>query len=167
MPHGYVTPVAFSVPFETEPDRSNNFPAEYDNAQLAIEYAKQNAEGFPRAGIPLIYNGTLSNNDYISYSNLTPSVPIPWAVKTKIKEVTWSNKSGRSNRSFNLEIYKLIGTTQTLVYTLSVSHSAYHYGYWSGLDIVFNAGEAMRMKYKDTGKNCSDLVVVPWFSRIV
>ncbi len=163
----HVTPHAWTVPFETEPSRSNGFPIDVETTQEAIEYAKLYAEGFPRAGVPCIYNGTLSNNDWISYSNLTPSVPIPWAVSTKIHEITWSNKDSRDNRSFNLEIYKLVGTTQTLVTTLTVSNSTYHYGYWSGLSITFNAGEALRMRYKDTGLNCSDLVIVPWFSRIV
>ena len=159
--------IAQETPFESEPGRPNGFPSFIEDSQEAIEYAKQYAEGFPRAGIPCIYNGTLSNNDWISYSNLTPDVPIPWAVSTKIHEITWANKSSRSDRSFDLEIYKIVGTIQSLVTTLSVSNSTYHYGYWSGLSITFNSGEALRMRYKDTGKNCSDLVVVLWFSRVI
>lgn len=161
----YITPHAWTVPFEGDLDRGNGFPEDL-STQEAIEFAKQNAEGFPRAGIPLIYNGTVSNNAWISYSNLTPNVPIPWAVKTEIKELTWANQDSRDDRDFDLEIYRVQGNTQTVIATLSVRNSQYHYGYWSGLSYVFEAGEALRIRYKDQGKNCADLCLVPWFSRV-
>jgi hypothetical protein len=83
-----VSQVAWSTPFETDIDRGNGFPDTIPNVQEAIEYAKLNAEGFPRAGLPLVMNSTVSDGDWISYSNLTPTVPIPFATKTKINEIT-------------------------------------------------------------------------------
>lgn len=160
----YTFQIARTVPFETD---NNDFPPSVEEVQTAIEYAKQNAEGFPRAGIPLIFNGTITNNDWISYSNLTPSVPIPWAVKTKINELTWANSETRDNRSFDLQIFKLVGSVQTLVKTLEVRNSPEHFGYWENIDVTFNPGEAMRIRYIDKGKNCADLCLVPWFSRVV
>lgn len=141
----------------------NDFPSTIEEVQSAIEYAKQNAEGFPRAGLPLIYNGTVSNNDWVSYSNLTPDVPIIFPVNTKLNELTWANNN--NDRDFDIEIYREDGTTYLTKF--EVRNSTNNYGYFEDIDLTFTAGTGMRIKYIDQGKNCRDLCLVPWISRIV
>jgi len=163
MANPYINQVAQSVPFESEPTRLNGFPDTVLTTQDAIEYAKQNAEGFPRAGIPLIFNGTAGNGDWISYSNLTPNVPIIFPVKTKLSELTWANNNG--DRDFDLEFYEQDGTTY--IDKLEVRNSPEKYGYFENMTYIFDAGTGLRIKYIDQGKNCKDLCVVLWISRIV
>jgi len=155
--------IAATVPFEAD---GTNFPTSIKECQSAIEYAKQNAEGFPRAGLPLVYNGTLGNGDWISYSNLTPDTPIVFPVRSKIKEVTWANDPSRDNRDFDLEFYRNGEAAGDLYWTYQVRSSAEHYGFVDGRNDIFEAGDFMRIKYIDQGLNCADLVVVIWFSRI-
>ena len=156
---GSPTQVAESVPFEDE-----NFTSK--NTQDAIIEAKQNAEGFPRAGIPLINNGVQGNGDWIAYSNLTPSVEIIFPVKTKLNEITWSND--RDDVEFDLEIYKN-GTSDPgdKVATYNINSSTNERsGFIDGISLEFEAGDWIRIKYIDQGTNTSDLVILLWISRI-
>lgn len=142
---------------------TNGFTA--TNVQAAIEEAKANAEGFPRAGIPLVSNGVVSNNQWISYSELTPDTKIVFPVKSKINEITWANTN--LNCDFDLLFYKNGTGAGELFYTLQVRASNPGYGYVSGLAYTFAAGDYMKIKYVDQGQNASDFVLVPWVSRIV
>lgn len=154
----YHTPVAPAIPFEDA-----GFAA--DNVQAAIIEAKQNAEGFPRAGISLISNGTQGNGDWVTYSELTPDVVITFPVNTKINELTWANS--KTGVNFDLEFYKNGIAAGNLFYTFSVPDSgAVNYGYVASLNYTFSAGDYMRIKYIDQGNNTSDLVVTVWISRI-
>jgi hypothetical protein len=156
-----VNPVAESVPFD---NGSNGFTA--DNTQKAIEEAKTNAEGFPRAGLPLIANGTVSNNQWIAYSELLPNTPIgPWAVNVKLQEISWSNTN--TNVAFSLEFYKNGTAPGNLFYTMTVTSPNSGYGYVSGLNYSFVAGDYVRIKYIDQGTNCADFGLILWISRIV
>lgn len=156
----YKSPVADEVPFNND---GNGFNSE--DTQSAIEEAKQNAEGFPRAGIPLINNGTQGGGDWISYSNLTPNVEIIFPVKTKLNELTWGNS--RDNVTFDLEIYKNGTTSGDLVRTLSITSSVnIKSGFIDTIDETFEAGDWIRIKYISQGTNTSDLVVLLWISRI-
>lgn len=151
------SPVPEAIPFEDPIFTS-------DNVKDAIVEAKNTAEGFPRAGIPLINNGTQSNNDWIAYSNLTPAVKIVFPVKTKLNEVTWANS--RTSVEFALEFHKNGTTAGDIFYTYTVSSGSQNYGYVDGLSYTFDAGDWIRIKYDDQGTNTSDLVVLLWISRI-
>ena len=137
-----------------------------DNTREAIIEARDSAAGFPRAGLPLIQNGTMGNNDVISYSNLTPNTPIVFPVTTKINEVTFANN--RNSVEADIEIWKG-GFSGILIKTLNINTG-------SGVktqvfdlnadNITLNAGELLQLKYKDQGTNARDMVLVLWISRV-
>jgi hypothetical protein len=154
----FKTDVAGSIPFD---NASNGFVAE--DTQAAIEEAKQNAEGFPRAGLPLLANGTVSNNQFISYSELLPNTPIgPFPVKLKLNELMWSNTN--LNVSFSLQFF--LNGSAIPFYTYSTVNDADGMGYASGLSYLFAAGDYIKIKYIDQGTNCADLGLVLWISRV-
>lgn len=154
---GFITQVAKSIFFSDSAFTSKN-------AQDAIIEARNTAEGFPRAGLALVQNGTQGNNDWVSYSNLTPDAKITFPVKTRINEVTWANQ--KTSVEFDLEFYKNGTTAGDIVYTYSVSSGGLDYGSQDSVNIEFDVGDWLRIKYKDQGTNTSDLVVVLYFSRI-
>ena len=148
---------AESVKF-SDPDFSS------DNVRDAIKEAKQNAEGFPRAGIRSFYNGTMSNNEWLGPSDLLPNTPlVVFPVKTKLKEITWSNQ--RPNVEFHIEFRKN-SRTDPIFYTLTVTDPNSGFGFVSGLDFVFDPGETIHAQYKDDGQNASDFDLIIWISRI-
>lgn len=148
-----------NMPFSTDGFTS-------DNVKSAVEEVKTYSQGFPRAGIVLVFNGTVGNNDWISFSSLTPDTPIVFAVKTKLEEFSWSNNVSNNGRSFDLEFYKNGITSNDLIYTYSVRDSENSYGYASGLEYTFNPGDYLRIKYVDQGLNCSDMNITLWVSRL-
>jgi hypothetical protein len=157
---GSPSAVAQSVPFS-----ATGFTAK--NVKDGIIEAKQNAEGFPRAGISLVMNGTVSNNSWVTYSELTPNVPIVFPVKTQLKEISFANNT--NNVQFDLEFYKNGIAGGNLIYTWSVNTGAginYKYADLSSQNLIFNAGDWIRLLYKDTGTNASDGVWVLWIARI-
>jgi len=157
MRRGNNTQVADSVPFE-DPDFTS------ENVKDAIVEAKQNAEGFPRAGIRATSNGGLSNNEWIGPTELLPNTPLLVApVNLKINEITWGNAN--SNVSFNIQ-FRLVSKTGTIFHTLSVSSPNPGYGFESSVNYELSAGQAIYAQYKDTGTNCSDLDLILWVSRI-
>lgn len=152
--------VAEGVPFE-----GDNFTS--DNVQDAIIEAKENAEGFPRAGLALVYNGTLGDGDLISYSNLTPEVPIVFPVNTKLNELTFANN--RNSVECDLLIYDGGVSGGTLIKTVSVSTGAgvnYQSFDLNADNLTFNAGDFIQIEYSDQGTNARDMVVTLWISRI-
>lgn len=153
-------PVAESVPFE-----SSEFTS--DNTQDAIIEAKQNAEGFPRAGISLVYNGTLGGGDFISYSNLTPDVDIIFPVNTKINEITFAND--RSNVDGSVEIFKNGTAPANLLTTIDISTTGGGRSKFfdlNSLNINLIAGEFLKLRFIDQGINPRDAIFVLFFSRI-
>lgn len=136
------------------------------NVQDAIIEAKQNAEGFPRAGIALIQNGSMGDNDLVSYSNLTPDTDIVFPVKTKLNELTFANSN--TSVECDLEIYKNGTGGGNLIDTLNISTGGSRNAYFdlNADNITFEAGDYMKIIYKDQGTNASDMVVVLWISRI-
>lgn len=158
----FTSQVAESIPFDTT---NNNFPPDKDNVQLAIEHAKQNAEGFPRAGLRSFYNGTMGDNDWLGPSELLSNTPLAvFPVDVRINEITWGNS--RSDVSFDIE-FRRGSKTGPIVYTLSVTPSNPGYGYVTGVNVDFTPGESLWAQYKDTGLNAADMDLVLWISRIV
>jgi hypothetical protein len=153
------TSVAESTPFD---NTGNDFVS--DNVQDAIEEAKQNAEGFPRAGIRGVYNGTVGNNNWLGPSELLPNTPfVVFPVNTKLNEITWSNQT--SNVAFRIE-FRTVSKTGTIFYTMQVTSPNPGYGYISGLNFTFSPGDVIYAQYLDDGTNCSDMDLILWISRI-
>lgn len=153
--------VAESIPFDND---TNDFVA--DEVQGAIEEARETAAGFPRAGLALVQNGTMSNNDLISYSHLTPNTPIVFPVNTQLNEVTFSNN--RTSVECDIEIWRGEVGVGTLLITLNVNTGAGRtelFDLNSG-NFTFIAGEQIQLRYIDQGTNARDMVIVLWISRI-
>lgn len=153
-------PVAEGVPFD---NATNGFTS--DEVQSAIEEAKQNAEGFPRAGCRSTYNGTVGNNNWLGPNELLSNTPLAiFAVKTKLNEITWSNSNG-SDRQFHIE-FRRGSKTGTIFYTMTVTSPNDGSGYVSGLNYEFDPGETIWAQYIDDGNNCADMDLILWISRI-
>lgn len=151
--------VADSVPFD---NTGNGFSS--DNVQEAIEEAKQNAEGFPRAGIRSTYNGTVSNNQWLGPSELLANTPlVVFPVNTKLNEITWSNQT--TNVQFRVQFRKG-SRTGAIFYTLTVTSPNPGYGFVSGLTETFAPGDTIHAQYIDDGTNASDMDLILWISRI-
>jgi hypothetical protein len=156
--------IALSTPFDNS---TNGFIA--SDVQAAIEEAKQNAEGFPRAGLSLTANGTVSSGNWITYSELLSNPRILFPVKIRIKEMTWVN-SNVNLGAFTLEFYKngqVNPTNLIFTYTAPAADRTAGYGYyvWSS-NIDFNDGESLYIKYvKPSGTSLADLALVVWIAR--
>jgi len=151
--------VANDTPFDNS---SNGFVSE--STQEAIEEAKQNAEWFPRAGIRITSNGTVSNNQWLGPNELLPNTPLLVSpVSLKINEITWANPT--SNVQFHIEFRKG-SKTGSIFYTLTVTSPNSGYGYITGLNHTLNPGDTVWAQYKDDGRNANDLDLMFWISRI-
>jgi len=81
--------------------------------------------------------------------------PIP----TSLQEITYTNRN--NNVDFDLKFYKNGTTPGDLFYTYSVTNGS-PFGYTLGLNFSFAPGDYIRIKYKDQGRNTSDLALVLW-----
>lgn len=156
------TPVAEQIPFDND---GNGFVSE--EAQSAIEEARDSAAGFPRAGLALVQNGTMSDNDLISYSHLTPQTPIVFPVNTQLNEITFSNN--RNSIECDIEIWDGEVTTGTLIKTISVNTGGSGKTQVFDLNadnLTFTAGDFIQLRYINQGTNARDMVIVLWISRI-
>lgn len=155
----YASPVAKAIPFDNS---TNGFLSE--ETQAAIEEAKQNAEGFPRAGMRSTYNSTISANSWLGPSELLPNTPLMVApVALKINEITWSNQT--TNVQFRIQ-FRLNSRTGTIFYTLTVTSPNTGSGYVSGINFNLAPGDTIHAQYLDDGQNASDMDLVLWVSRI-
>jgi hypothetical protein len=151
--------VARTVPFDNS---TNGFVS--TETQSAIEEAKQNAEGFPRAGMRSTYNGTVSGNQWLGPNELLPNTPlIVFPVATKLNEITWSNQT--TNVAFRIQ-FRRNSRTGTIFYTLTITSPNSGFGYVSGLNFTFSPGDTIHAQYLDDGTNVSDFDLILWISRI-
>jgi len=160
-----ITEVAKSVPFDNS---TNGFVS--TDTQAAIEEAKQNAEGFPRAGLSLTANGTVGDLAWITYTELLANPRILFPVKTRLKEYTWVN-SNTNIRALQYKFYKNGQLAGNLVYTdtPSTTDRTNGYGYLSfPSNVDFNPGESLyvQVDYTAAGTSLSDLALVIWISRL-
>lgn len=159
MKYNYTTPVAKNVPFD---NTSNGFTS--DSTQEAIEEAKSQAEGFPRAGIRSIANGTVGSNQWIGPTELLPNTPLLVApVSLKINEITWSNQN--TNVAFRIQ-FRLNSKTGTIFYTLTVTSPNSGSGFVSNVNYTLNPGDVIYAQYLDDGTNASDMDLILWVSRV-
>jgi hypothetical protein len=165
MSHVTVTQVAKSTPFD---NASNGFVS--TDTQGAIEEAKQNAEGFPRAGLPLLYNGTVTNGNFITYSELLSNPRIVFPVRIRLKEISWNN-SNVNLGAFTFEFYKngtAVGN-RVYTYTAPAADRTAGFGFFAfPTNLDWNAGDVLYVKYvKPSGTSLADLALVIWIARLV
>jgi hypothetical protein len=159
------TPVAKAVPFDNS---ANNFVS--TDTQAAIEEAKQNAEGFPRAGLPLTANGTVGDLAWITYTELLANPRIVFPVNTRLKEFTW-NSANVNIRATNFKFYKngQAGGNLIATRTAPAGERTAGFGYYVfPTDLDFAAGDSLyvQVDYTAAGTSLSDLALVIWISRI-
>lgn len=146
---------------------TNGFAAK--RVQEAIEEAKATAAGLPRLTLILTNNGTVSNGQWITYSELLSNKRILFPVKTRIKEISWVNANTNLG-AFNFEFYKNgqeVGN-KVLTYVAPSGDRTLGYGYYvltSNLD--FNAGDSLFVKnVRPSGTALADLALTLWVERI-
>lgn len=154
-----ITPVSKAVPFDNS---TNGFTA--TDAQAAIEEAKQNAEGFPRAGVRSTYNGTVGADSWLGPTELHPNTPLLVApVTLKLNEISWSNQT--VNVQFRIQ-FRTVSKTGTIFHTITVTSTNPGYGFVTGINFTLNPGDTIWAQYKDDGTNCSDMDLILWVSRV-
>lgn len=149
------TPVAASVPFDND---TNGYAAE--DVQAAIEESKITAVALPRYAIVTTFNGTVSNNQWLGYSNLLPgdSVPIIIPSNAVLKEISFSNV--RNNVNGDLVLYRNGTAAGDIITSIPVDNIR------SGVFLVnlsFQTGDALRGRWVETGTNPNDLSLVYFF----
>lgn len=153
---------AFNVRFKCDPDRINGFTKR--NVQEAVEEARSSAEGLPRFTIRCTYNSTLPNNQWIGPNELMPDTPIlTIPLSVQLNEITWSNKN--TNRVFIIEFYKNGKLAGDLFHTLTVPSPNPGYGYVTGLNYSFSAGDVIYAKSYTTASP-SDTDLILWIKRV-
>jgi len=129
------------------------------DAEEAIKEVKAGADAKPRYTVPCIMNGIMGNDDWITYSNLTPDSEIVVPFDSILEEVTYANS--RNSVEFDIEFYKntRVGTPYATREVRSGSEN-------NGIIVTndsFAAGDRLNMKYKDQGTNAADLVLMVFF----
>lgn len=120
MPAPFTTPVSFSVPFESEPERNNGFNSK--NAQEAIEEALALAISNDRFLVLAQYNGNAGNGRVLEFFEGIDSedAPIFFDAGTNVISISVATTSGGSSGSF--EFFDPINDPglNTPLYTLSM-----------------------------------------------
>ena len=149
------TDVAQSIPFDND---TNGFISE--DVQEAIEEVEALASPL-RVPINLVYNGTLSNGDFIGYSNLLPgdATPVIVPITGSFVEFTWSNNTASADFALEFRRNTTVGTpfftwsvdnTQTAAVVLPTPEP-------------FTIGDEIYVKYVDEGTNARDAAIVLLF----
>lgn len=152
MPAPVIFQVSRSMPFDNE---TNGFVS--DNAQEAIEEARIQAEGKPRSIITLINNGSLVNNQWITFSELLPDSVIIFPFAVRITDFTWCNAN--ANVSLSFEFYKNGTAVGNRYRTQAIVSGTARYGYYNNWADNFVAGDVLRIKYIKTTNTVSDLSI--------
>jgi hypothetical protein len=159
MINGFISQVAQSTPFDKS---TNGFSA--SNVQSAIEEAKATATGLPRFCVSGVYNGTVGGGTWLGPNELLPNTPfVVFPVNTKLTEISWSNQT--SDVQFRIQ-FRLNSRTGTILHTITVTSTNPGYGYVTGLNYTFSAGDTIHAQYLDDGQNCSDMNLMLWLARI-
>lgn len=140
-------------------------PSGSDLTSTNVEDAIKEAADVANAAvftIPLIYNGTLSGTQFVSYSNLTPNSPIVIPVNSVFVGFTYSNANTGADYTMNFRNNTNAGTpfftvskvnTQFFAETLITPES-------------FTAGDFISVEYVDDGTNSNDGVWVLTFKAV-
>ena len=147
--------VASSTPFDND---TNGFSS--DNVQDAIEEVQDIAAPL-RVPIPLVFNGTVSNGNWIGYSNLLPgnTTPIVAPITGSFVGFTWSNQNASADFALT---FRKNSTGATPFFTWSVDNTL-----TASIDLptpeTFTAGDTIFIQYIDEGTNASDATLVLLF----
>lgn len=150
-----VSPVARAIPFD---GTGTTFTS--TDTQSAIVEAKNIAVGLPRYTLLGVFNGIVSDGNWLSYSNLVPgdTVPILIPVKCSLKEVTFYNINSASGR---LDFYRNGTLAENIFDSLSITNSTS--GTKANFTQIFNLGDTLRARWVDLGTNPNDAVIVYFF----
>ena len=117
----FTTPVAFSTPFESEPERNNGFASK--NVQEAIEEALSSAISNDRYLVLCQYNGNGNAGRLLEFYNGIDSddAPLHFNGQTVVTSIISSTTSGGSNA--NIGFYDKFNdpTLSTPLYTLDMN----------------------------------------------
>lgn len=160
----FTFPVAAATPFdgtETVDGALVTPPFDAENVRDAIIEARSTAPGKSRVSINLQHNGTLSDNFWHGYqstisSDTTPIV-IPW--NCILKEYTFS--ANRTSMDGRLDFY-LNGTGGgDVIYSIqfnNVNRTLIDFP-----ELVFNAGDLLRLRWVAQGQNPRDVSSMLFF----
>jgi hypothetical protein len=153
----YSNQVSRGTPFDNS---TNGFTA--TQAQAAIEEARDTAPGFARASITCVFNSTISNNQWLGFSDQLPgdAVPIriPWNCILKEIAVSWKALSVDGQMRF---FKNGLVDPGNVVYTETFSNQDDGRVFYP--DIPFSAGDLLRGRWIDQGQNPSDMALVYFF----
>lgn len=144
----FTFPVAQATPYD---NTDSGLAAE--NVKDAIDEASAQAS-VAVFTIPLVYNGTLSADTFISYSNLTPNTPVIVPINSEFVAFTFSNSRATADYTIEFRRNTNIGTP---FYSVSQTNTQF---FADTLPIaeLFNAGDFISVKYVDDGGNANDAV---------
>ena len=160
---GDLSPASEAIAFLQYPDDAANIkftPTDdisENTVQEAIGSGVSTALNTPRFSIPLIYNGTVSNNEFIGYSNLLPgdATPIVIPIDSFLEEYTFSNN--KTTADFTIELRRN-GTTATVFNSVSKVNTQQFVE--TGINQVFDQGDNIYVKYIDDGTNAQDVTIL-------
>jgi len=163
----FITNVAESTPFEPNrnPDTNGQVGTiDRDETQSAIEFVFNNAPGkLARFTLTLLNNGTLSNGQRITYSELLPNAQIIVPKRSRLKEAVFDNS--RSNADWEIDFYRYTKasnyTSGTLIYTWSPGDNTKNAVI--ARNDLFEAQDEIRCIYRDIGRNASDASLILYF----
>lgn len=155
----------------TTPVQNNGFVS--NNAQAAIEEAKNIALSKSRFTIVCTFNSSVGNNNWLGYSELMPGnqVPIRLPIKCRLREISFSYARssllgipiGSDQVDGQFKLFKNGLTDPTdVVHTEQFTNQAGGKQV-TGLSLDFNAGDFMVGRWIDQGDNPSDLAIVYYF----
>lgn len=129
----------------------------YDNVQSAVDNVGDLVAPL-RVPITLVHNGTLSNGDWIGYSNLLPgdATPVIAPLTGVWSGFTWSNN--KTTADFALE-FRVGSTGATPFFTWSVDNTQSAFVEFPTAQAV-TAGDKVFIKYIDEGTNAADAAIV-------
>jgi len=164
-----LSPASEAIAFLKYPDSATNIvftpttEISENTVQEAIGAGVSTALNTPRFSIPLVYNGTLSNNEFIGYSNLLPGdvTPIVIPIDCVMEEYTFSNS--RSTADYTIELRK--NSTTAIVFN-TVSKTNTQTFVETGINESFNQGDTIFIKYIDDGTNAADAGIVLIFRAV-
>ena len=165
----FASPVARSIPF----DGSGASPVfATTNVQDAIIEARESSLGAARVTIVTTFNGNVSNNQWLGYSELMPGnevpIRIPWNCVLKEISVSYRNSFliviplGELVDGV-LNIYKNGTAAGDIIYQNTFTNQAGG-KIISGLSLTFAAGDLLRGRWTDSGDNPSDMAIVYSFA---
>lgn len=118
----FTTPVSFSVPFESEPERNNGFVSK--NAQEAIEEALGQAIANDRFLVLSYYNGNANTGRFTEFF---PGIdcddaPLIFTTESRVVQITCATTSNNSNATIGFYDQANDPTYSTPLYTLDMNN---------------------------------------------